>query len=272
MTASDRAASLAGLVLLALAAVAWALVVAPVAGGASEPARSAGAGVGAGTGAVVAGDATRGQALFLQSCASCHGEQGTGTPVAPSIRDAGPALADYVLRTGRMPLNVPSQQSRRNAPAFDEAQIADLVAYVASLGTGPPIPEVAVSGADVALGRSLYIENCASCHGAGGAGGAVGAGFVAPPLSASDPTTVGEAVTVGPGPMPVFAFTPAERDALAAYVQELRNPPSPGGLAVADVGPVAEGFLAGTVGIVTLLVIVRSIARGRPAADDERTE
>ncbi|HEU4572855.1 MAG TPA: hypothetical protein VFR93_09215, partial [Candidatus Limnocylindrales bacterium] len=49
---------------------------------------------------------------------------------------------------------------------------------------------------------------------------------------------------------------------LVAYVETLRSPPHPGGLAVAEVGPVAEGFLALFVALITLLALARWIARG----------
>lgn len=189
----------------------------------------------------------------------------------PPIADAGPALTDFVLRTGRMPLAAPGEPSRRKPPAFDETGIAALVAFVSTLGTGPAIPTVVTSGADLSLGRDLFITNCASCHGATGAGGAVGGGFVAPSLGRSDALTVAEAVVSGPGPMPVFAFGQEELDALAGYVEELRHPAAPGGLAVAEVGPVAEGFLAGTIGVVTLLAVARWIAGGRRTAEETAT-
>ncbi len=217
----------------------------------------------------VTGNVANGEALYLQSCAACHGLQGAGTASAPSIANAGPALTDFVLRTGRMPLAAPTDPSRRKDPAFGDQQIQDLVAYVASLGQGPQIPDVTISGADIAQGRSLFIQNCASCHGAGGAGGAVGGNVVAPPLTQADPRTVGEAVTTGPGPMPVFSFSPQQLDSLAAYVESLRNEPSPGGLAVAEIGPVAEGFLAGTIGVVTLLAVARWIASGGADEDED---
>jgi ubiquinol-cytochrome c reductase cytochrome c subunit len=220
----------------------------------------------------VVGNVAEGMALYLQSCASCHGQQAAGTASGPSLTTAGTALVDFVLRTGRMPSNGLSAQSRRKASAFDDAQIQSLVAYLATLTTGPAIPDVNVSGANLSLGRDLFIQNCAACHGAGGAGGVVGGGFVAPPLDQADPKTVGEAALSGPGPMPQFSFTPDQLDAVAAYVQYLKDPPSPGGLAVAEIGPVAEGFLAGTIGIVTLLVVARWIARGRETDDATATD
>jgi ubiquinol-cytochrome c reductase cytochrome c subunit len=206
-------------------------------------------------------DLTTGRALFLQSCASCHGQTGDGGPSGPSIRNAGAALTDFVLRTGRMPLPDPATPMRRGQPVFDAAAIRALVAYVSSLGSGPAIPSVQTTGADLAAGQRLYTANCAACHGAGGAGGTVGRS-VAPALDQADATTVGEAVVTGPDPMPVFSFSQQQLDNLAAYVIALRNLPHPGGLQIAEIGPVAEGFLAGFVGIVTLLAVARWTASG----------
>jgi ubiquinol-cytochrome c reductase cytochrome c subunit len=203
--------------------------------------------------------AGRGEQLFLTSCAACHGPQGSGTDVGPDIRGAGAALADFVLRTGRMPLADPAAPARRGPPQFDEADIQALVAYVASLGSGPAIPNVVVSGADTGLGRDLFVANCAACHGPAGGGGSVGGGFVAPSLTMADPTTVGEAVMTGPGPMPRFSFSPTERNNLAAYVEYLRSAPHPGGATGPAVGPVTEGFVAGLV-LAGLLLVARWVA------------
>lgn len=263
------------MVLVALGALAWAVLSgatgSPSQAPTAAPASSAGtAGTISAAGSAVIGDPVNGRNLYLQSCASCHGQQGEGTAVAPALTNVGSALVDFVLRTGRMPLSAPTDPSRRKPPAFGPSAIADLDAYVGGLGNGPGIPNVAISGADISLGRDLYIANCAACHGATGAGGAVGGGFVAPSLDQADPLTVAEAILTGPGPMPRFRFSQAEVNAIAAYVEETHHPASPGGLAVAEVGPVAEGFLAGTIGIVTLLVVARWIAR--PEAGDAAAE
>ena len=237
------------LVLIVAAVGAWALMVGP-------------ATLVAGAGQVnQVASLDTGRALYLQGCASCHGSAGHGTPNGPSIVDAGAAGADFELRTGRMPLAAPGMPEVRQPPAYDEAQIEALVAFVASLGQGPAIPDVVASVGDLARGRQIYIANCAACHGATGAGGTVGGGFVAPGLDLADPRTVAEATVVGPGPMPAFAFDRQQLDDLAAYVEELHHPPHPGGLPVAEVGPVAEGFLAFFVGIVTLVAVARWTGR-----------
>ncbi len=45
-----------------------------------------------------------GRLLYLQTCASCHGNAGEGTQYAPPVQNSGPAAHDFYLRTGRMPL------------------------------------------------------------------------------------------------------------------------------------------------------------------------
>lgn len=208
--------------------------------------------------------AARGEDLFLTSCAACHGPQGAGTENGPDIRTAGAALMDFVLRTGRMPLGDAGPPARGGPPQFNDADIKALVAYGATLGPGPAIPTVVVSGADTNQGRDLFVANCAACHGMAAGGGAVGGGFVAPALVNADPTTVGEAVITGPGPMPRFSFSPQQLDNIAAYVQFLRNAPHPGGATGPAVGPVTEGFVSGVV-LLVLLLVARWVAvrRGR---------
>ena len=238
------------------------------AGGAVAGAASSGSSDGNPRAANAVTEVSAGENLFLTSCASCHGPQGAGTNVAPDIRQAGAALADFVLRTGRMPLADLNNLGQRGAPLFDNAQIEALVSYVASLGQGPAIPDVVTSGADTARGRDLFVTNCAACHGPGGGGGAVGGGFVAPPLVGDNATTVGEAAITGPGPMPRFAFAPDELNDLAAYVEYLNDVPHPGGATAPAVGPVTEGFVAG-VALLVLLLVARWVAVRRHGGESD---
>jgi ubiquinol-cytochrome c reductase cytochrome c subunit len=157
-----------------------------------------------------------------------------------------------------MPLASVTAPVVRGTPAFTDDQIRALVAYVASFGPGPAIPNVVTSGADLAMGRDLFVTNCSACHGPSGGGGSVGGGFIAPSLAQSDATTVGEAVITGPDPMPRFSFAPADLNAVAAYVEYLRSAPQPGGIEPPQVGPVTEGFVAGLV-LIVLLVVARFI-------------
>jgi ubiquinol-cytochrome c reductase cytochrome c subunit len=201
--------------------------------------------------------------LYLQNCATCHGPQGQGTNAGPSLVGAGAAAADFYLRTGRMPLGAPGQQPIRQAPRFDEAQIQALVAYVASFGVGPGIPQI-TAGGDVHRGFALYNANCAACHAATGAGNAVGGGFFAVGLGKATDQQIAEAILVGPGVMPRFSMTDTDRDALIAYIAYLRTAPTPGGAPIGGIGPVAEGFVAVVIGLSLLVLIAVFVGRRRP--------
>ena len=208
------------------------------------------------------GDLAGGMALYLQTCAACHGVTGQGVPGAgPSLQGQGAAGTAYVLYTGRMPLPENGVPSLQRQPLLSPSQIQSLIDYVAQIAPGPTIPPVDTQGADLAVGRQLFINNCAACHGADAAGGSVGGGFVAPSLHNAAPSTVGEAMVTGPGPMPVFRFPLRQIDAIAAYVRYLQTAPSPGGLSLGGMGPVPEGFVAGSIGVALLLVLVQWVAR-----------
>lgn len=205
--------------------------------------------------------AERGAELFVAACGTCHGSQGAGTANGPSIADAGAASADFQLRTGRMPrTQPPGGQSLPKAPAFGEQEIRDLVAYVASLGDGPPIPDVDLD-ASVSKGMQLFVANCAPCHGATGAGGAVGGGWLAPALDRAAPRIVAEAMLVGPGQMPAFDLPDDDVDAVAAYVEYLRTAAQPGGFSIGNIGPVPEGFVGWFVGMGLLGLVAFLIGR-----------
>jgi ubiquinol-cytochrome c reductase cytochrome c subunit len=165
-----------------------------------------------------------------------------------------------------MPLPEVGQPIRRSPPLLSDTEIADVVAYLAPLTDGPSIPEVTSVSTDLARGRQVYVASCAACHGATGAGDAIAGGILAPNLRQSTPQDVAEALVGGPPPMPRFSFSPDDRDALIAYVEYLRNPPNPGGASLTDVGPVAEGFVAGFIGLVVLVLLVHWTARTKRVA------
>jgi ubiquinol-cytochrome c reductase cytochrome c subunit len=208
-----------------------------------------------------------GDVLYTANCSACHGPGGQGTANGPALTSSGAAAVDFMLRTGRMPLPAPDQPVRRGTPAFDDSEIAALVAYVSGLGDGPPIPPVQIdSSTDIAAGRAAYIATCAACHGAGASGDAVGGGAIAPPLLGTAPTQVGEAIRIGPGAMPAFdqrQISDEELSQIAGYLQFLRDQSSPGGQTVGGVGPVAEGYVGWIVYLVALLGITRWIERRR---------
>ena len=211
----------------------------------------------------------RGHALYLTGCVSCHGADGVGTDIAPTLVNAGAASASFYLTTGRMPAaqGEPYQPPRKQ-PAYGQPDIDALVAYVASLGDGPAIPTVDIAGADVAAGGVLYRANCASCHQSAGAGGALSYGQSAPHLKYATADQVVEALRIGPGEMPVFSeqtITDEQANQIAAYVQYLRAPDNRGGAALGGNGPVPEGLVAlvvGLGGLIVLSVLIVGIRRG----------
>jgi ubiquinol-cytochrome c reductase cytochrome c subunit len=201
-----------------------------------------------------------GASLYLQNCASCHGPMGEGGPAGPSLVGVGEASADFYLQTGRMPLGAPNQPATRQEPHFSAERIAVLVAHVGTFGDGPAIPQVRVGG-DVHRGWQLYQANCASCHAATGSGNAVGGGYAAVGLGEATPTQIAEAMLIGPGAMPLFAFADVDRDAIVAYIEYLRASPAPGGAPIGGIGPVAEGFVAIVIGLTVLLLVARFVGR-----------
>lgn len=207
---------------------------------------------------------TAGEVLYGRDCAWCHGPSGEGSVRGVPLTDAGAASAHFYLSTGRMPITDPDERIRRREPAYSASEIASLVTYVASLGDGPPIPEVDTDGVDLQLGGALYRQHCAQCHGASGVGVALAFDVVAPSVIPSSPTQVAEAMIVGPGAMPGFtgaSLTEEETLAVVRYVEELRDPPDHGGFPFARSGRLDELLVAWAVGMGALVLAVRWIAR-----------
>lgn len=214
-----------------------------------------------------------GRELFAIGCASCHGTDGRGVTDAdgdvrgPSLLTSGAAGAYYYLSTGRMPLADSDDQPVRKPPAYGPDAIDALVAYVASLGNGPAVPDIDIAAGDLAVGGEIFRANCQACHSASGSGGALSYGRAAPRLSEATPRQVGSAVRVGPGQMPVFGpgvVSDAELNDLARYVSYLKHPEDPGGLPIGRTGPIPEGFVAWLVGIVVLVILVAWIGTLSP--------
>lgn len=220
-----------------------------------------------------------GRELYLSDCAWCHGSRGRGTNFGPDLLGGtnGPALTDYVLATGRMPIDTPDEVVRPGEPQYSSEEIKEIVDYVASFGQpGPEIPHPEPEHGDLAHGAELYQENCAACHSTTGIGGALTSGrpsrqeeqttegeeVLAPPLDKSTPTEVAEAMITGPGTMPVFGegtFSKEDIDSVVRYVEYLQEPKDEGGQPIGRVGPVAEGAVGWIVGLGVLLLLSRWI-------------
>lgn len=101
--------------------------------------------------AAAGGDPTRGAALFATNCSSCHGQNGAGGGIGPTLagvpRDADTVAGVIATGRGAMPGGLVSG---------DDA--ADVVAYVGSIGGGAPAgtpstPKGTVTLAGDRLGR-----------------------------------------------------------------------------------------------------------------------
>lgn len=214
-------------------------------------------------------DIAQGQALFAETCATCHGMFAQGTSTGPSLIGVGAAAVDFQVSTGRMPAAEIGAEMDRKPPRFNTKQTHELAAYIASLGGGPAIPspeQVSSAGANPGLGQQLFVTNCAQCHSFVGAGGDLTYGKYAPPLTSSTPTQIYEAMLTGPEAMPVFndgTITPSEKRDMIAYVTGTRSQPNPGGFSLGRVGPVTEGIVAWLGGIGALVLAAWWIAAKR---------
>jgi ubiquinol-cytochrome c reductase cytochrome c subunit len=196
-----------------------------------------------------------GSELFAGNCAECHGINGEGTAIAPSLRGVGALAADFYLSTGYMPLGSAHEQPIRTRVLFSRRELDALVAYVASLGKGPAIPQPDPASGDVAEGRELFTEHCAGCHQAVAEGGIL-PGAKAPPLNRATPVQIAEAVRIGPYVMPTFSqrdITDAQLNSIIAYIQYTKNPQDAGGWGIDHLGPFPEGMVTWLIAIVVLV-------------------
>lgn len=212
----------------------------------------------------------QGKDLFAVNCASCHGLNGEGLPQqgAPALTNVGAAAVDFQVRTGRMPMANPLTQAVAKENTFTDDEISALAAFVASLGTGPAIPDEdqytpsGLTAEDVARGGELFRTNCSACHNFRGAGGALPNGVVAPSIEKTQPEQIWEAMRTGPGQMPIFAsgaIPDEDVQKVIAYVEQVNAAPS-AGISLGGLGPVAEGFWAWVAGIGLLVLFAVWIA------------
>jgi quinol---cytochrome-c reductase cytochrome c subunit len=236
--------------------------------------------------AVAALSSAQGKHLYGQYCVSCHGANGQGvahgrtiggapqriqeqqTGIGPSLRGVGALAADFYLRTGYMPLHRVGDQPRRTRVLFDDAQIRALVAYIASLKKGPPIPKPRPERGSLSEGLHLFTDHCAGCHQVVAQGGVV-SGALPPPLESATDVQIAEAVRIGPYVMPRFtakAITDRQLDSIVRYVDWVKHPDNRGGWAIGDIGPVPEGlvtwFLAAALLVAICVVVGRRLRHG----------
>jgi mono/diheme cytochrome c family protein len=190
--------------------------------------------------------AATGADIYSSSCAGCHGAQGQGG-VGPSLIDAPAAVVVIRAITANGAGTMPGF-----ADQLTDSQIDLISAYVASLAPSTPADDPGTEDDDdddesdssviTDPGQSLYVANCASCHGADGTGG-----------SASELDRFYESddlislINRGPGDMPPFAelLSEAEIQLIADHVSRFADATpavagtSNGNASVAPVAPAA---------------------------------
>ncbi len=207
----------------------------------------------------------------MMHCSSCHGDNGQGSSIAPSLIGRSAADIHLMLDTGRMPAAVPYVNEIHKQPSFTYKQMTAIVSYVESFTPSESQASRTlplVMPGDINHGRALFAENCAACHGAAGNGGSVGYADVAPSLMNASVFQVAEAIRAGPGPMPRFGpdvLSDQDVSDIAHYINYVQTqsdaPESinAGGLSLGHIGPVAEGFIAWVFGIGLLTLFIRAI-------------
>jgi cytochrome c oxidase cbb3-type subunit III len=117
----------------------------------------------------------QGRVAFADNCAPCHGAGGGGAKGYPNLNDDdwlwGGKLRD-IEQTIRHGVRAGDDKGRQgNMPAFGRDkilktnEISAAADFVRSLSGLPN-----ESGADLVLGKKVFADNCAACHGAEGKG------------------------------------------------------------------------------------------------------
>jgi cytochrome c oxidase cbb3-type subunit 3 len=174
----------------------------------------------------------RGKAAFGDNCAPCHGSGGAGAKGYPNLNDDdwmwGGKIEqilqtiEFGVRSGHAKAHEGAMLAFGKDGVLKRPQIVTVANYVRSLSGLSTSP-----GFDVAAGRKIFADNCASCHGDAGKGNQeLGAPNLADKiwLYGSDEDTLIETITNGrSGVMPAWTgrLDPSTVKALAVYVHSM---------------------------------------------------
>ena len=177
-----------------------------------------------------------GRALFGDNCAACHGRDAKGGKGFPNLTTrawlwgGSPEAIAETIRVGINSAHPDSRVSQMLAFGKDgvlqRADMDNVLAYVLSLSKRAP-PDTPASA--IEAGRTVFVNNCASCHGEDGRGKTdVGA----PDLTDSTWIYGGDAGSIyttiwggRQGHMPTWEarLSPVDRKILALYLVDLRK-------------------------------------------------
>jgi cytochrome c oxidase cbb3-type subunit III len=179
--------------------------------------------------AMDAGSIEAGEAVFLQTCASCHKADMTG--------GIGPNLVDAIWIHGNAPEQVvatimdgvPAKGMPAWGPILGPTKVQQAAAYVLSKQGSAPSEGTATEGgsegtahemreAEVLDGKTIYEQNCLACHGAD-MKGLVGPNLIdAEWIHAGELDQIRNTITVGVPEKGMIQW--AKIDAVARFVHE----------------------------------------------------
>jgi mono/diheme cytochrome c family protein len=187
-------------------------------------------------------DVAGGKELFTQKCGACHVMQAANTQgtIGPNLDDAfGYARSQdfeestfFEVVLGQMKIPVPpmpdfdEEGTKDFLPEEDRVAIAAFVSQCASLDAEklPAACGAGGGGGDSTDGKTIFSQNCASCHTLQAAGAS---GTIGPNLDDSQVALDGaiEQIRMGGGGMPPFGDTLSDEQirAVARYVVENRS-------------------------------------------------
>ena len=223
-------------------------------------------------------DLAAGRRLYAANCASCHGERGMGDgPAAPGMNPAPPAIGSPdemhdvspALMYRVVTVGIAGTPMIAWSGALTSDQRWDVVAYLTSLRATPT---------QTLEGEGLFLQQCASCHGAlGGADGTLSSALTRLPpeldsfgwQAARSDAQLAEVIRTGvPGTAmpPTKGLTNAELRGMVAYVRTLALRDS--GVVVAAAGA-RDGA---TVAREVMRLVDGSLAAGRAGRTDEAND
>ena len=117
-------------------------------------------------------DLARGQQLYGDHCAGCHGTAGTGDgPGAAALRPRPANLVEHQYSDRRLAEALWHGGSGTAMPAWRDHPLRDLAALAAVVkGLGTARPEPALPEHLAEIGARVYRANCVQCHGEEGDG------------------------------------------------------------------------------------------------------
>lgn len=150
-----------------------------------------------------------GAAIYAAECAGCHGADGMGGRLAPSLFERVPPRTDDALK-----LVVTMGSGNMRPRNVAEPELTVLIAYL-RLTFGAYVPPVA--GME---GRALYDAECARCHGMDGTGGMRAPGLTDRVPHLSNPFLT-QTITVGSGNMRARTVSPEQLTQLLPFLRTL---------------------------------------------------